>query len=72
MDNNLIARASTTIHASRSEVWNALVNPEAIERYMFGTHVVSDWQEGSPIVWKGEWRGASYEDRGIILQFPSE
>jgi hypothetical protein len=35
---------------------------------MFGTQVVSDWQEGSPIVWKGEWQGKSYEDRGVILQ----
>ncbi len=35
---------------------------------MFGTNVVSDWQEGSPIVWKGEWQGKSYEDKGVILQ----
>jgi uncharacterized protein YndB with AHSA1/START domain len=47
MDKNLIARASTTINASRRSVWNALVDPEAIEHYMFGTHVISEWQEGS-------------------------
>jgi uncharacterized protein YndB with AHSA1/START domain len=68
MDRDLIARASTSINASRNQVWNALVNPVAIEQYMFGTHVVSDWQEGSPIVLKGEWQGKSYEDKGVILQ----
>ncbi len=45
-------RASITINATSVEVWNALVNPEAIKQYMFGTNVVSKWHEGSPIVWK--------------------
>jgi uncharacterized protein YndB with AHSA1/START domain len=68
MEKNLIARASTVIDAPRATVWNALVNPQLIKQYMFGTNVVSDWREGSPIVWKGEWQGRSYEDRGVILQ----
>jgi uncharacterized protein YndB with AHSA1/START domain len=69
MEKNLIARASITIDAPRERVWEALVNPDAIRQYMFGTHVVSDWQVGSSIVWKGEWQGKPYEDRGVILQF---
>jgi uncharacterized protein YndB with AHSA1/START domain len=68
MEKNLIARASTVIDAPRATVWNALVNPQLIKQYMFGTNVVSDWREGSPIVWKGEWQGRSYEDKGVILQ----
>src|SRR5215212_11492169 len=68
MAKNQIARASISINAPREDVWKALVNPEAIKQYMFGTTVVSDWQEGSPIVWKGEWKGSSYEDKGVILQ----
>jgi uncharacterized protein YndB with AHSA1/START domain len=69
MDTNLIARSSIIIQAPGEKVWSALVDPEAIRQYMFGTHVVSDWKEGSPIVWKGEWQGKSYEDKGVILQF---
>jgi uncharacterized protein YndB with AHSA1/START domain len=68
MDKNLIARASMTINAPSGQVWDALVNPGAIKQYMFGTNVVSDWREGSPIVWKGEWQGQAYEDKGVILQ----
>src|SRR5215211_6229856 len=68
MDENQIARASISINAPREDVWKALVNPEAIKQYMFGTTVVSDWKEGSPIVWKGEWQGKPYEDKGVILQ----
>jgi len=69
MDKNLIARASVTIDAPCERVWDALVNPEAIKQYMFGTNVVSDWRDGSPITWQGEWQGRAYEDKGIILQF---
>jgi len=69
MENNLMAKASVNIDAPSKHVWNALVTPQAIKQYMFGTNVISDWREGSPIVWKGEWQGKSYEDKGMILQF---
>lgn len=69
MDENLIAKASTTIDAPNSRVWDALVNPAAIKQYFFGTTVVTDWRERSPITWKGEWQGKPYEDKGVILQF---
>lgn len=72
MDKNLIALATIKIHASPARVWNALTDPEAIHQYMFGTTIVTDWQEGSPIRWKGEWEGKEYEDRGTILQFEPE
>jgi len=69
MEKSLIARASVTINAPSEKVWDALVNPEAIKQYMFGTNVVADWREGSPIIWQGEWQGKPYEDKGVILQF---
>ena len=69
MNKNLIARASVTINAPSEKVWDALVNPEAIKRYMFGNNVVSDWREGSPMLWRGGWQGRAYEDKGVILQF---
>ena len=72
MNKDLIAKTSITINASSTKIWNALVSPEAIKQYMFGTNVVSDWRVGSPIVWKGEWQGKPYEDKGQILQFEPE
>ena len=69
---NLIARAEIRIYASADRVWNALVNPEIIRRYMFDTTAVSDWNEGSSITWKGEWQGKLYEDRGVILRLEPE
>ncbi len=72
LNQGLIATASVTIDATLAEVWDALRNPQVIKQYMFGTNVVSDWRVGSPIVWKGEWQGRPYEDKGTILQIEPE
>ena len=64
---NNIARAETIINTSADKVWTALTDPETIKKYMFGATVVADWKEGGKIVWKGEWEGKSYEDKGKIL-----
>jgi uncharacterized protein YndB with AHSA1/START domain len=65
---DFIAKASKTIAAPASEVWSALVDPEQVREYMFGTEVASDWKEGGAISWKGEWKGKAYEDKGTVVQ----
>src|SRR5256885_15445183 len=72
MPKGLIAKASTSIAAPAAKVWDALVNPQMIKQYMFGATVVSDWREGSPITWKGEWKGKPYEDKGRIQRIQSQ
>jgi uncharacterized protein YndB with AHSA1/START domain len=69
MIDNLVAKISITITAPASKVWEALINPEVIKQYMFGTTVISDWKVGSSIVWKGIWQSKPYEDKGTILKF---
>ena len=72
LDQALVAKASTTIQAPVARVWRALVTPEDIKKYMFGATVVSDWKVGGPIVWKGEWQGKRFEDKGRILRMEPE
>ena len=67
MTENLIASAAVSIDAPKAKVWDALVDPASIKHYMFGTDVTTDWNEGSPITWKGEWEGKAYEDKGVIV-----
>ncbi len=69
MNQNLVARASTTINATPDKVWEALTNPEAIKQYFFGTNMDTDWRVGGPIIWKGVWQGKPYEDKGVVLKF---
>ena len=65
----LIANAKTDIDADPSTVWAAITDPEQIKQYMFGSQVVTDWKPGSPIVWKGEYNGKVYEDKGQVLEY---
>jgi uncharacterized protein YndB with AHSA1/START domain len=63
-----VATAEIVVDAPRAAVWAALTDPEQIKEYMFGSHVVTDWKQGSPIVWKGVWEGKQYEDKGEIVE----
>ena len=67
-NNPLIAKATITINAPGSKVWEALTNPDLIKQYLFGTKVITDWQMGSPIIYEGQWEGKSYQDKGTIIQ----
>ena len=66
------AYCSININAPADRIWQALVTPAEIKAYMFGTTVVSDWKEGRPIIWKGDWKGKPYEDKGVLLQVKGE
>ena len=65
---DFIAKAEIDINVPESRVWEALTTPKMIKKYMFDTTVVSDWNEGGRIIWRGEWKGKMYEDKGIILK----
>ncbi|MFB8280389.1 SRPBCC domain-containing protein [Nocardia colli] len=62
-----VATAETDIDATAEQVWTVLTDLEQIGELWFGAEVHTDWQVGSPIVWKGEYEGKQYEDKGRIL-----
>lgn len=57
MPNPLTVQNSISINASPSVVWDALINPERTKIYMFGCETVSDWNIGSPLLWRGTYEG---------------
>ena len=67
--------ASYTIHkqillnASKENIWNALTNPDIISKYLFGAEVISKWKIGSKILYKGNFNGTRFEDKGEITAF---
>ena len=66
------ARTSVRIEAPRSRVWDALTKPDQVKQYMHGTDMSTDWRVGSPIKWRGEWKGRPYEDKGTVLTVEPE
>ena len=68
MKSNITGKVSVKIDAPASEVWEALTTPEIIKKYFFGTNAISDWKVGSPLIFKGEYQGKHYEDKGTIVK----
>ncbi|UZX01627.1 ATPase [Arthrobacter sp. CDRTa11] len=68
MEGNFVATSAVTIDAPLSRVWEVITDPAAVKEFMFGTELVTDWTVGGPIVWRGEWEGKPYEDKGYILE----
>jgi len=68
MNKDLVSENSIEINASVENVWDALVNPQMIKKYLLGAEVVSDWKEGSSITFHGEYQGKTYNDKGVILK----
>jgi len=66
MEKELNATDSITIDAPPSRVWNTLVNPAMTKKYMFDCEALSDWQPGSPLVWKGASDGKVYVTGNVV------
>jgi uncharacterized protein YndB with AHSA1/START domain len=48
----------STLAAPASDVRAALTTPKRIKQYSFGSEVETDWEEGYPIKFRGEYKGA--------------
>lgn len=72
MKKNLVCETSITIDADASKVWRAITTPRFIKKYLFGTTVTSEWKEGSPITYEGEYEGKVYKDKGVIKKLEPE
>jgi uncharacterized protein YndB with AHSA1/START domain len=60
------SRVNTTINAAPAAVWKGLTNLATFKKFFFGSDVATDWKVGSPITFRGEWKGKPYEDKGVI------
>jgi len=72
MPRRLIAKAEITVNAPVSKVWDTLTNPVTVKQLMFGADVITDWKEGSTIIYKGIWQGKPFEDKGKVVTFQPE
>src|SRR5687767_4548820 len=59
---------SIEILAPRANVWTAITRPDLVKRYLFGTDLKTNWKIGAPMIFRGEWNGNAYEDRGTVLE----
>jgi uncharacterized protein YndB with AHSA1/START domain len=65
---DLTLKKEIEISAPKEKVWDALVNPEKIKKYLFGTNTKTNWKPGSPVRFTGEYQGQQYDDGGVVLR----
>lgn len=53
----LFVKNTISIHAAAAIVWDVLTNPVQTKKYMFGCETISDWKEGSTLLWQGNYEG---------------
>lgn len=69
MQTNHQSKYQTIIKAPIEKVWDALINPEIVKQYFFGSNLETDWKVGSAVLWTGEYDGTTYVDKGLVLEF---
>jgi uncharacterized protein YndB with AHSA1/START domain len=68
MDRNLKLETTIELNASISKVWQGLTDPKYVKQYFYGTNLECNWKKGCPILFKGEWEGKPYEEKGEIIE----
>jgi uncharacterized protein YndB with AHSA1/START domain len=66
------SQVQTTINAPPPAVWKALTTASTLKQFFFGSDISTDWSVGSPIRFRGEWKGKPYEDKGDIQAFDAD
>lgn len=69
MQKHHVTRYEELVHAPINKVWEALTNPEIVKQYFFGSEMVTTWEIGSPILFRGQWEGQEYCDKGEVLEY---
>lgn len=65
----ITASNTTKINAPLSLVWEVLTSPIYSVHYMFNCEVITSWEVGTPIEWKGNYNGYDAHQIGEVLEF---
>ena len=50
-------------------MWLALTTPDLVKRWQYGSDLLTTWEPGTPIVFRNEWNGHVFEQKGTVLEF---
>jgi uncharacterized protein YndB with AHSA1/START domain len=60
------------IRAPASKVWLALTAPDLVKQWQYGSDLLTTWKRGTPIIFRNEWNGQVFEQKGTVLEFAPE
>ncbi|UWX04478.1 SRPBCC domain-containing protein [Pseudoxanthomonas sp. NC8] len=57
------------IRAPAGKVWLALTVPGLVKQWQYGSDLLTTWEPGTPIIFRNEWNGQVFEQKGTVLEF---
>lgn len=63
------SESTVRIRAPASKVWSALTVPELVKQWQYGSDLLTTWEPGTPIIFRNEWNGQAFEQKGAVLEF---
>src|SRR6185369_5848850 len=61
--------STVKILAAASKVWLALTVPDLVKQWQYGSDLLTTWEPGIPIIFRNEWNGQVFEQKGTVLEF---
>ena len=50
----------------------ALTVPDLVKQWQYGSDLLTTWEVGTPIIFRNEWNGRVFEQKGNVLEFLPE
>ena len=60
------------ILAPAKKVWLALTSPGLVKQWQYGSDLLTTWEIGTSIVFRNEWNGQVFEQKGTVLEYSPE
>jgi uncharacterized protein YndB with AHSA1/START domain len=60
------------IRAPAKKVWLALTSPGLVKQWQYGSDLLTTWEVGTSIVFRSEWNGQVFEQKGTVVEFSPE
>ena len=60
------------MRAPARKVWLAVTEPDLVRQWQYGSDLLTTWEPGTPIVFRNEWNGQVFEQKGTVLEFVPE
>lgn len=61
--------STVKIVAPAKKVWLALTSPGLVKQWQYGSDLLTTWEVGTSIVFRNEWNGQVFEQKGTVLEF---
>jgi uncharacterized protein YndB with AHSA1/START domain len=64
--------STVKILAPAKKVWLALTNPGLVKQWQYGSDLLTTWEVGTAVVFRNEWNGQVFEQKGTVIEFLPE